>query len=669
VSGAPAPRPWRLFFESMLAVFFWVLALTSIDPAAQALRAKIVLTPFGSQTSHDPVPLKVAVAATPAPHPLKIKAAVPEPLPIVPLPGSSSGGAVGQQLAGRGNASGVAAHANVTGVAQANVSGVANVSGAGVASTSKETRRVVRSLNGTRVSKANVSKGLRANVSKAEKADVSAPENTQVKDDPTMPDTVLHVAERCISQGLHPTEVGQCFVQSPRCTTKEDDCGKCTTVELGCKPCMRGDAEAGWQTACSNLLEGDVEPCHCTAACEDHGAGPWCWVQSAGCAVRKECEMGGQASSCVALENPANPGRSRFWTRCSNILNAQCQALSVDMPTIANDSPYLSEESFDDPPEIGKHLQQSSPPAPVTKFPMRLNDQSGLQERMWMLTALTDIMEKHGVTYWLDGGTLLGSYRHGRFLPWDDDIDLSVPIKDQAKLLGPVKADAAQQGIQIWQAGLWLDQSWCMPHCDGYFDPLNRYISTMAPMIPWNASTTADQWNGTVGFFCQAMFKGYRVDFWQAFPVELEAEAVDKKGARQPIGERAMYSIGGGTVLFAQSEIFPLKKCEFETYSFFCPQETHRYLVHSYGSLKLGQWQSWFDAEACAWNTKQPGGIYSQKFTKADVLARPDEPQIEILKNGSLTMYLPGAYSSLADTPDEVPAGHLGWPAGAVVRR
>lgn len=52
-----------------------------------------------------------------------------------------------------------------------------------------------------------------------------------------------------------------------------------------------------------------------------------------------------------------------------------------------------------------------------------------------MLKEFVDICNRHGIKYFVQGGTLLGTVRHSGFIPWDDDIDVSLPRDEYEKFL------------------------------------------------------------------------------------------------------------------------------------------------------------------------------------------------------------------------------------------
>ncbi len=51
-----------------------------------------------------------------------------------------------------------------------------------------------------------------------------------------------------------------------------------------------------------------------------------------------------------------------------------------------------------------------------------------------LLKRFTDFLDAHSIHYWLDFGTLLGAIRHGGFVPWDDDLDISMTRSDYERL-------------------------------------------------------------------------------------------------------------------------------------------------------------------------------------------------------------------------------------------
>ena len=52
-----------------------------------------------------------------------------------------------------------------------------------------------------------------------------------------------------------------------------------------------------------------------------------------------------------------------------------------------------------------------------------------------LLRIFDRICRDAGLRYWLDSGTLLGAVRHGGFIPWDDDVDVKMPIEDYRRFL------------------------------------------------------------------------------------------------------------------------------------------------------------------------------------------------------------------------------------------
>ena len=65
--------------------------------------------------------------------------------------------------------------------------------------------------------------------------------------------------------------------------------------------------------------------------------------------------------------------------------------------------------------------------------PISLEEEKKIQFEI--LKYFADFCDKNGLRYYLAYGTLLGAVRHKGFIPWDDDIDVSMPVSDYKKAI------------------------------------------------------------------------------------------------------------------------------------------------------------------------------------------------------------------------------------------
>ena len=52
-----------------------------------------------------------------------------------------------------------------------------------------------------------------------------------------------------------------------------------------------------------------------------------------------------------------------------------------------------------------------------------------------ILSEIKRVCDKHGIRYFITGGTAIGAYFWKKILPWDDDVDVCMPRPDYERFI------------------------------------------------------------------------------------------------------------------------------------------------------------------------------------------------------------------------------------------
>jgi hypothetical protein len=174
-----------------------------------------------------------------------------------------------------------------------------------------------------------------------------------------------------------------------------------------------------------------------------------------------------------------------------------------------------------------------------------------------LLSVLTDILSLAKIEYWIDQGTLLGAYRHGKFIERDSDVDIAIKDENQFTALS-----------KLFDSELPSDYEWQRKgsHCRGY--------------RVWLKS--GGNFNGT--------FEGKNIE-WPLVVCDVMFYQYDED---EKAFVQHYQGFGVETFFIPEEVIFPLKQISFEGNNYPCPAQVKEYLEIQYGYI----------GEGAIWNSK-----------------------------------------------------------------
>ena len=224
-----------------------------------------------------------------------------------------------------------------------------------------------------------------------------------------------------------------------------------------------------------------------------------------------------------------------------------------------------------------------------------------------MLVEFDAICQKHNLKYWLDSGTLLGAVRHQGFIPWDDDIDLSMPVEDYRKF---IEVGASELSSNIFFQTRETDPSF-------KFDYI-KLRSNKASIVEFHEKDRDIEYHQGVFIDIFPMLtlpnsefhKNYYNDVFKLIrgtsSISLHTpDGTDSPQVRKKLVESLELQhqgwdnetnkvIYGGEMpdlasWFDQEKIFPLKKMQFEGLEFPVPHDPEHYLgsIYSFNFMEL----------------------------------------------------------------------------------